>query len=267
MCVTCGCATRPATSDDASAAKPVVFEAFAPDGTTLGVKRINPKPNHDSVVKVEQQLLARNDALAQQNRTWFAAHNVLALNMMSAPGSGKTTILESTIEHLQLPVYVIEGDQETVNDARRLRDKARGVVQVNTGTGCHLDASMIRGGLESLKPAGNSLLFVENVGNLVCPSLFDLGEASRIVVHSVTEGEDKPLKYPHMFRTADVVVINKIDLLPHLRFDLDQCIACIQQVNPKADILQVSALTREGLEAWMRWLSGRLPKPDEEALA
>jgi hydrogenase nickel incorporation protein HypB len=214
---------------------------------------------HGKVVPIEKAILARNDQLAAENRLWLAARDISAVNLMSSPGAGKTTLLEATLRAIGRPVYVIEGDQETQRDAERIRAAGARAIQINTGTGCHLDAKMIGRALWQLEPARKSLLLIENVGNLVCPALFDLGERARAVVASVTEGEDKPLKYPHMFRAADLVVLNKIDLLPHLEFDTNRFAAHLQQVNPRATMLQVSAKTGEGLDAWQRWLGAPWP--------
>jgi hydrogenase nickel incorporation protein HypB len=177
---------------------------------------------------------------------------------MSSPGSGKTTLLVRTVSALarDRPVAVIEGDQETLLDAERIRATGCRVVQINTGAGCHLDADMLRRGLDTLDPPAGSMLFIENVGNLVCPALFDLGESGKVVVISVTEGDDKPLKYPHMFAAADLVVINKIDLLPYVDFDVDACAARARSLNPGLTVLPLSATTGEGVEAWYSWLSG-----------
>lgn len=208
------------------------------------------------MVRIEQDILAVNNAHAADNRRWFTEHGVFVLNLVSSPGAGKTSLLVRTIEALQgeLPVAVVEGDQQTTRDADRIRATGAAALQINTGKGCHLDAHMLGHALERLAPSDDSLLLVENVGNLVCPAGFDLGEAHKVVVLSVTEGEDKPLKYPDMFNAADLMVLNKIDLLPHLRFDVAQCIAHAHQVNPKLEVLLVSAETGEGLDAWLDWL-------------
>lgn len=182
------------------------------------------------------------------------------LNLVSSPGSGKTSLLERTIRDLKdrLPISVIEGDQATANDGERIKAAGAPAVQVNTGTGCHLEADMIRGGLDALKPRPGSLVLVENVGNLVCPALFDLGEKAKVAILSVTEGEDKPLKYPHMFRAASLLLLNKIDLLPHLDFDIDKAIASARAVNPEVTIIQCSAKSGEGLGEWYRWIDDRM---------
>jgi hydrogenase nickel incorporation protein HypB len=212
-----------------------------------------------TTVRLETEVLARNNRLAERNRGWLAGRGIVALNLMSSPGAGKTTLLERTIRDLggDLALSVIEGDQETTRDAERIRATGSPVVQINTGTGCHLDAVMLARGLEQLNPPMNSMVLIENVGNLVCPALFDLGEHARVVIVSVTEGEDKPIKYPHMFRESDVVVLSKIDLLPHVPFDLSAFLDHVRQVNPLARIVQVSALTGEGLAAWYDWVRGQ----------
>jgi hydrogenase nickel incorporation protein HypB len=209
------------------------------------------------VETLEQKVLARNDALAGDNRAWLAGRGILALNLMSSPGAGKTTLLERTISGIgaRRPVAVIEGDQETQLDADRIRRTGCAVVQVNTGAGCHLEAGMVRDALTELDPPDGSLLLVENVGNLVCPALFDLGEQSKVVIISVTEGTDKPLKYPHMFAAADLVVVNKIDLLPYVDFDVETCRSYARSVNPGARMIALSATTGDGVDAWYDWIS------------
>jgi hydrogenase nickel incorporation protein HypB len=208
------------------------------------------------VVALETRILAKNDALAAKNRAWFRGREILALNLVSSPGAGKTTLLERTIRDLkdELKLFVVEGDQATANDGERIRAAGAAAVQVNTGTGCHLEADMVARGLQALKPSAGSVVMIENVGNLVCPALFDLGERAKVVILSVAEGEDKPLKYPHMFRAAEIMILNKIDLLPHVDFDLARAIANAVQVNPDIITIQLSARTGEGLEAWYEWL-------------
>ncbi len=212
--------------------------------------------SHSRTIELEQEILGKNQLIAERNRGWLAAKNILALNLVSSPGSGKTTLLEQTILALndEFEIGVIEGDQETVNDAERIRATGCKAVQINTGTGCHLEADMLERGIKSLDPALNSLLFIENVGNLVCPALFDLGEKAKVAILSVTEGEDKPLKYPHMFRASGLMILNKIDLLPYVKFDVETCIAYARQVNPNIEVLQVSATTGEGMDRWLKWL-------------
>lgn len=213
-------------------------------------------PPEPRLVRIEQDLLARNDQQAHINRATFAGLGLLALNLVSSPGSGKTTLLVKTIEALQgrVPVAVIEGDQQTELDANRIRATGAPAIQVNTGKGCHLDARMIAQALPELPLPRGGLLMIENVGNLVCPAAFDLGEAHKVVIFSVTEGEDKPLKYPDMFRAADVMLLNKCDLLPHLAFDVEQAEAFARRVNPALHMLRVSATTGEGMDAWVTWL-------------
>ena len=212
-------------------------------------------------MNLEQRILARNQLAAERNRGWLAGREIVALNLMSSPGSGKTTILERTIRDLsgQTRISVIEGDQATTHDAERIRATGCRAIQINTGTGCHLDAEMLARGLDALRPSIGSVVMIENVGNLVCPALFDLGERAKVVILSVTEGEDKPIKYPHMFRAADVVLLNKIDLLPHLHFDLQRCVDHARRVNPGARVFQVSAVTGEGMDSWYAWLRSLLP--------
>lgn len=283
MCVTCGC-------DDRGDAKITNSQ----NGTVLSVNSINSQANdhhhshhhehthtladgtvithshnhetvsnsslhakiHGTTISLEQEILAKNNLLAAQNRGWFRGRNILALNLMSSPGSGKTTLLCRTINDLknQLNINVIEGDQETNNDAQKIQQTGCKVVQINTGAGCHLDAAMLDKGLQELNPPLNSVVMIENVGNLVCPALFDLGEHAKVVILSVTEGEDKPIKYSHMFRASDVMILTKIDLLPYVQFDVQRCIDYAKMVNPSLNIIQLSALTGEGLETWYQLL-------------
>ncbi|MFA5951797.1 MAG: hydrogenase nickel incorporation protein HypB [Hyphomicrobium sp.] len=208
------------------------------------------------MVQIEQDILAKNNAYAASNRIRFEAHGILALNLVSSPGSGKTSLLVRTIELLKasLPVSVIEGDQQTSNDAERIRATGVPAIQVNTGKGCHLDGHMVGHAIDHLAPKDGSVVFIENVGNLVCPAAFDLGEAHKVVILSVTEGEDKPLKYPDMFHAANLMILSKIDLLPHLDFDVGQAIANARKVNPAIKVLQVSSRSGEGLDAWVQWI-------------
>ncbi|ESW79656.1 MULTISPECIES: hydrogenase nickel incorporation protein HypB [unclassified Mesorhizobium] len=208
------------------------------------------------MVKLEKDIHSKNNEYADANRKMFAERGVLALNLVSSPGSGKTTLLCRTIEALKgkLPIAVIEGDQQTSNDADRIRATGAPAIQVNTGKGCHLDAHMVGHAADHLDLAEGGLLLVENVGNLVCPAGFDLGEAHKVVVLSVTEGEDKPLKYHDMFAAADLMILNKTDLLPHLDFDVEACIANARKVNPRIKVLRVSARTGEGMSDWTAWI-------------
>jgi hydrogenase nickel incorporation protein HypB len=222
------------------------------------------------LVAVEQDILAKNDALAATNRRRLAALGVFAVNLVSSPGSGKTTLLVKTIEALRgrCEVTVIEGDQETSLDADRIRATGARAVQVNTGKGCHLDADMVGRALERLAPGAGSLLMIENVGNLVCPAAFDLGEAHKVVVLSVTEGEDKPLKYPEMFRRSSLMLLNKCDLLPHVEFDVARCVEYARRVNPAIAVIRVSATTGQGMGEWLGWIGEglrSLPRPREAA--
>jgi hydrogenase nickel incorporation protein HypB len=208
------------------------------------------------MVRIEQDILGKNNTYAESNRKYLAEHGIFAVNMVSSPGSGKTTLLVKTIEMLKEKVrmYVVEGDQQTSNDADRIRATGIEAIQVNTGKGCHLDAHMVGKAIERLSLEDDSLLMIENVGNLVCPSAFDLGEAHKVVILSVTEGEDKPLKYPDMFNASDLMIINKIDLLPHLNFNIKKCEEFALQINPELKVLQVSASSGEGMNEWLNWL-------------
>ncbi|MFD3919402.1 hydrogenase nickel incorporation protein HypB [Streptomyces sp. NPDC058595] len=219
----------------------------------------HPHPHDGETITLEQRVLAKNEDLAAANRAWLTGQNIVAVNMMSSPGAGKTTLLERTIRDLagRRPVSVVEGDQETTLDADRIKQAGSTVVQVNTGAGCHLDAGMMRDALTTLAPAAGSLVLVENVGNLVCPALFDLGERSRVVIISVTEGTDKPLKYPYMFAAADLVIVNKIDLLPYVDFDVARCEEYARSVNPGLTMLSLSATTGEGMRSWYDWVAER----------
>ena len=251
MCATCGC-SGPAA-------------AVTIPGTA-GHQHEHVHNHHDHLadstnrtVLLEERVLSQNDHLAEHNRAWLREHDVLAVNVMSSPGSGKTTLLVRTISDLSARVdvpaiSVIEGDQETTVDAERVRATGCPVVQINTGSGCHLDAEMVDAALHRLDPVTGSTVIVENVGNLVCPALFDLGEAARVVIMSVTEGADKPIKYPHMFRTADAVILNKIDLLPYVDFDVDAFTDHLSHVLPDPVVLPVSATRGDGMDAWYAWL-------------
>jgi hydrogenase nickel incorporation protein HypB len=218
-----------------------------------------PGLSQQRIVRIERDILAKNDGYARANRARLAQTGTFALNLVSGPGAGKTTLLCRTIADLKdrLSIVVIEGDQQTSNDAERIRATGVPAVQINTGRGCHLDAHMVGHALDDLPVAPGGLLFIENVGNLVCPSGFDLGEAHKVVILSVTEGEDKPLKYPDMFAAADLMLLTKADLLPHLDFDVGACMAAALRTNPRLQILTVSAKTGEGLSAFYAWLETR----------
>ncbi len=283
MCATCGCgdanAVRvrapgaPGDAHDHSHEHPEEHTHEHPDEHTHehthehGFQHANALPGSvlpatttgGRTIDIEQELLAKNDSLAQQNRGWLAAHGITAINLMSSPGSGKTSLLERTIRDAgsQRTVCVIEGDQETVFDAERISATGASVIQVNTGAGCHLDADMLRRGIDALDPPDGSLLLIENVGNLVCPALFDLGESGKVVVISVTEGDDKPLKYPHMFAAADLIVVNKIDLLPYVEFDIDRCERDARTLNRGVQFFALSVKTGVGMDPWYEWLGSQ----------
>ncbi|MBB4843755.1 hydrogenase nickel incorporation protein HypB [Paucibacter oligotrophus] len=276
MCVVCGCAGSGEGAEQQ--ASPVQVDAGHGDlHFGKGAARVSvPGMSQARAIKLETDILGENNRHARQNRAHFEAHGVRALNLVSSPGSGKTSLLCATIEALKrrrpgLNVSVIEGDQQTTLDADRIRATGAAAVQVNTGKGCHLDAPMVAQAFARLHSHEHydhdhdgdeaSLLFIENVGNLVCPAVWDLGEAAKVVILSVTEGEDKPLKYPDMFAASTLMLINKIDLLPHLDFDLQRCIAAARRVNPAIEILQVSATSGAGMEAWLNWLDQLLAEP------
>ena len=291
MCTVCGCGAGELRIDGLAPLAPAAAAPLAVDGLRLRMagdlsKQGQPSPSpaapaskqdlhfghgpagvhvggveQGRLVQLEIDILAKNNDFAARNRRWFAAHGVQALNLVSSPGSGKTTLLCATIRRLHgtQAVAVIEGDQQTANDAERIRATGAPAVQINTGKGCHFDADMIARALPRLPLAAGTLLFIENVGNLVCPAAFDLGEAAKVAILSVTEGEDKPLKYPDIFAAASLVLLNKSDLLPHLDFDLEYALDCLRRVNPRAPVLSVSAKTGEGLDAWLAWL--RTPAP------
>ncbi len=211
------------------------------------------------MVQIEQDILGKNDQYAAANRARFSRDNLFVLNLVSSPGSGKTTLLTETIQQLkgQHKVAVIEGDQQTAHDAERIRATGVPAIQVNTGKGCHLDAHMVGHAMDGLGELDGGLLFIENVGNLVCPAAFDLGEAHKVAILSVTEGEDKPLKYPDMFHAADLLLLNKTDLLPHLDFDVQACIDYARRVKPEIEVIQLSARSGEGMAQWLDWLQRR----------
>ena len=292
MCVVCGCSdnspahARHVQTQTGEAGVVTVNPGNGDLHFGAGAARVSvPGMSQARAIKLETDILGANNRVAQHNRAHFEAHGVTALNLVSSPGSGKTTLLCATIEalharHPQLATAVIEGDQQTSFDADRIRATGAPAIQVNTGKGCHLDAPMVAAAFERLHhghsteghdhdhndhghthahAASPQLLFIENVGNLVCPALWDLGEAAMVAILSVTEGEDKPLKYPDLFAASTLMVLNKIDLLPHVRFDVDRCIALARQVNPTIQVIQVSATTGQGMDDWLHWLEHRVP--------
>jgi hydrogenase nickel incorporation protein HypB len=261
MCTTCGCGDESGTrvtalSQGDSTSEPAHHHAPGAHHHHHAGADHHAVTTATTTIDIEQRVLAKNDALAARNRAELGEREISTVNLMSSPGSGKTSLLVRTIDDLAVHrrLAVIEGDQETLLDAERIRATGCEVVQINTGAGCHLDADMLRRGLDVLDPPAGSLLFVENVGNLVCPALFDLGETAKVVVISVTEGDDKPLKYPHMFAAADLVVVNKTDLLPYVDFDVDACASRARSLNPGLRILPLSVKTGDGLDGWYAWL-------------
>lgn len=280
MCVTCGCSddSQVTLTNVQTGVKTAVNEHHhthtLPDGTMVTHSHhhhdhhyhaITNTPQihaqiHGTTISLEENILRKNDLIAAENRGWFKGRNILALNLVSSPGSGKTTLLTRTIKDLKdrMVISVIEGDQETANDAQKIKETGCQVIQINTGKGCHLEASMVEKGYTELNPPANSILMIENVGNLVCPALFDLGEFAKVAILSVTEGEDKPIKYPHMFRESDVMILTKTDLLPYLQFDVNRCLDYAKQVNPNIFIVQVSSMTGDGLSSWYDWLGNTL---------
>jgi hydrogenase nickel incorporation protein HypB len=273
MCVVCGCSTVNEPIQPGVAYRQVHAHGIgqtqqqhvAVDAATgdlhygAGAAQLSvPGMSQARAIRLEQNVLGENNSHAAHNRTHFTAHDILALNLVSSPGSGKTTLLCATILALRergaIPVAVIEGDQQTSCDADRIRATGAPAIQVNTGKGCHLDAQMVGDAVAALPSGGSGVLFIENVGNLVCPAMWDLGEAAKVVILSVTEGEDKPLKYPDMFAAASLMVLNKIDLLPYVQFDVERCIAHARRVNPGIAILQLSATSGAGMDAWLDWI-------------
>jgi hydrogenase nickel incorporation protein HypB len=253
MCTTCGCGTGQALINGKPLhrlhrhGEPLRFRAHDDNAQEVSASRM---------VKLEQDILAKNNSFADTNRRYLSQRGIFALNMVSSPGSGKTTLLVKTIKALNgtQPLAVIEGDQQTENDAARIRAAGAQAIQINTGKGCHLDAQMVGQALQQLGLHDDSLLLIENVGNLVCPASFDLGEAHKVVILSVTEGEDKPLKYPDMFRAASLMLLNKCDLLPHLEFDANLAIEYARRINPKLHVIRISATSGEGIPEWLEWI-------------
>lgn len=214
------------------------------------------------LIQIEKNIFSKNNLYASANRKFLTEHQIHTINLLSSPGSGKTSLLINTIEQLKLQqkIAVIEGDQQTSYDADRIRNTGVPVIQINTGKGCHLDAHMVGHAIEQLNLSDNSLLMIENVGNLICPTAFDLGENYKVVILSVTEGEDKPLKYPDAFYTAQLMILNKIDLLPYISFDVNRCLDYARRINPELEIIQLSALTGAGMATWLSWLINNLSK-------
>ena len=252
MCETCGC-SQP---NDAVTIRKFSDEAHKHSHSRARARGHDNDYSHNRTVSIETDVLSKNNLVAEQNRGYFDAKKIFTINLVSSPGSGKTTLLEKTISSIndKVTCAVIEGDQQTMNDANRIAATGASVVQVNTGTGCHLDSEMVNKGVKQLGLEDNSLLFIENVGNLVCPALFDLGEAHKAVVISVTEGDDKPHKYPTMFSVSDICIINKIDLLPYVDFDVEKCKEFARQVNPDIEFIEVSATKGDGMSIWINWL-------------
>ena len=247
MCTTCGCG-----NGDTS----IEGEAHSHTHSHTHSHAHAPGLSQGRMVQIEQDILAKNNSYAVANRQLLAARGIFALNLVSSPGSGKTTLLVKTIARLagKLSITVIEGDQQTSQDAERIRATGAQAVQINTGKGCRLDAHMVGHALEKLDLTDDSVLMIENVGNLVCPAAFDLGEAHKVVIFSVTEGEDKPIKYPDMFAAADLMLLNKCDLLPYLDFDVEKAIAFAHRVQPKLEVIRTSATSGEGMEQWLAWI-------------
>ncbi|UJP04863.1 MAG: hydrogenase nickel incorporation protein HypB [Nitrosomonas sp.] len=269
MCTTCGCGNGQTHINDKPMSapprpdQPMHFRSPAHPrdidtiDSGIGIAGTHaPGMSRARMVRIERDILTQNNQWAQRNRNYFSAHGIFALNLVSSPGSGKTTLLVDTIVRLRdrLPITVIEGDQQTDHDAARIRATGVPALQINTGKGCHLDAHMIDRALQQLTLQHDSLLFIENVGNLVCPSAFDLGEAHKVVILSVTEGEDKPLKYPDMFHAADLMLLNKCDLLPYLNFDVDLAIEYAYRVHPGLPVIRLSATQGSGMQAWCDWI-------------
>jgi len=260
MCGNCGCGEESyliARPDRSGFGKEENFSRFLLRQKEEPFDEYSVQPsNKKKQISIEQDILQDNRRRAESNRQLFKAKNIIALNLVSSPGSGKTSLLESTIRELadELSIFVIEGDQQTHNDADRIDKAGAPVIQINTGQGCHLDANMVSEAVQQLQVKENSVLFIENVGNLVCPSLFDLGEQKRVIIISVTEGDDKPLKYPTMFQTSDLCIINKTDLLPYVDFKLDKVKEYALRINPKLTFIDISVKNGKGFEVWFDWL-------------
>ena len=285
MCGHCGCGSEAkATALDLQTGAEITMEPVAHDHEhehehehehvhADGTRHSHPRRSDDAPgadpLTLQTRILAKNDAFANKNRAWFHGREILALNLVSSPGSGKTTLLERTIKDLkeEFKLFVVEGDQATARDGERIRAAGAAAVQINTGSGCHLEADMVGRALQHLKPGAGSIVMIENVGNLVCPALFDLGERGKVVIFSVTEGEDKPLKYPTMFGAAAIMILNKIDLLPYVEFDVARAIANAKQINPDIVVLRLSGRTGEGFEGWYEWLRKEIDAMRDAAFA
>jgi len=281
MCTTCGCGIGPARINGKTLQwhqhpdKPLLYRPFEHTHSHKNIqvpifgqfpntvqRKTNSTYSHvpdlsqTRIIKIERDILTKNNHYAAKNRRYFSKHGIFVLNLVSSPGSGKTTLLVKTLQMLQnqLPIAVIEGDQQTDHDAARIRATGVPVIQINTGKGCHLSAQMINQAIQQLPMMNNSLLFIENVGNLVCPSAFDLGEAHKVVILSVTEGEDKPLKYPDMFHVADLMLLNKCDLLPYLVFNIDLATNYAQRIHPDLPVIELSAIQSTGMSSWISWI-------------
>jgi hydrogenase nickel incorporation protein HypB len=262
MCATCGCGVEHEHDDGGAHAH---RRGHDHDHAHTHARGHAEEPRRARTLRLARLVLEKNAAHARENRAWLKRRRVTAVNLVSSPGAGKTTLLEATVQALgsKLAISVVVGDQETDRDAERIRAAGGRAVQLNTGVGCHLDAHAVGHALVELDPPPRSVVVVENVGNLVCPALFDLGERAKVVVLSVTEGEDKPLKYPHMFRASELLLLNKMDLLPHLRFDVDRCLGHARTVNPAQQVLRLSATTGGGLEAWCAWIKDQAALVDD----
>ena len=261
MCTVCGCSQGETRIEGEAHTHTYVH---AHEHGSLVQSR--PHAHTSRMVQVEQDILAKNNQYASANRSHFAEHGIFALNLVSSPGSGKTSLLARTIERLRdkTRIAVIEGDQQTSLDADRIRATGVSAVQINTGKGCHLDAHMVGHAVEKLALADDSLLLIENVGNLVCPAAFDLGEAHKVAILSVTEGEDKPLKYPDMFAAAEVMLLNKVDLLPYLNFNVPLCIEYARRINPYIRVILTSAVSGEGMDEWREWIAAGMRQAAEQ---
>lgn len=267
MCGICGCGDT--TSKINGLFKPIQIHHHGVVTPHRHEHQHHHETDSQRIIQVEQDILAKNNGYAAQNRLYFQQHNILALNFVSSPGSGKTTLLVETIQALktQIKIAVIEGDQQTERDADRIRATGIKALQINTGKACHLDAHDIGHAVMDLGLADGSFLAIENVGNLVCPSSFDLGERAKVVVLSVTEGDDKPIKYPDMFHAADLMIINKTDLLPYVNFDVARCIEFAKQINPTIEVLQLSATQPDSLKSWINWITDKMERKKQTTQA